>query len=149
MYVTDVVPWMYADEQTKANVGVRGVAQRIFAKSRDSNNRFDLFTNESKTSFILSPVLLKPKMRPGLVQKSTKAAVAPPQVAPPLLTTDVVLGVRPDSALLPCTMLQGTGSTTVPHAWILQISAPTPLPSSQVHCTNLLRQRLQRLSPRL
>jgi len=62
MYVTDVVPWMYADEQTKANVGVRGVAQSILVKYRDSNNRFDLFTNESKTSFLLSPVLLKPKM---------------------------------------------------------------------------------------
>ena len=92
------------------------------------------------TYLVYSPTKAKrhqTKDETGSCSEVDQTAVAPPHTAP-LQTTHVVLGVLPASVLLSCAMLQGTGSTTVPHAVILQISASpsTPLPPLQVYCTN-------------
>ncbi len=84
-FIAEVDPWVYPDEQTKATIGVKIYVQSTLDKSRASNALFDAFTDESKTSYLMSPFLIKPKLRPALVRKSQSkaAAVAPaPACAP-------------------------------------------------------------------
>lgn len=111
---------MYADKQTKANIDVKDIVQITFDKPRALNFRFDLLTHESNTSYLLSPVLLKPKARPGLVLKSATAAAVPPYAASLRQTTYFFLSILPAAVFLPCVVLLGTD-------WILpQSSLPPP-----------------------
>lgn len=103
-FVADVDLWIYPDEQTKAVIGVKAYVQSTLDKSRASSGLFEKFTEESKTSHLLSPFLLKPKLRPALVRKSrAKTAAAPAQTA-----THVVLGILPAFVLLPREVDEGT-----------------------------------------
>lgn len=81
-FVAEVDLWVYPDDQTKSSIGVKRYVQGTLDKCRASNISFDDFTDESKTSYLLSPLLLKPKTRPSLVRNSrAKAAGVPAQTA--------------------------------------------------------------------
>ena len=124
-FVGDVDPWVFLDDQTKASIGVKKYVQSTLDKARASNGSFHDFTKESKTSYLLSPFLLKPKMRPELVRMPrAKAAAAPVQT-----TTQVVLGVLPASLLTP----REVGEGTVPHAFSKHLPE-TPAPPSPRRC---------------
>lgn len=119
-FVADVDLWIYPDEQTKATIGVKAYVQSNLDKSRALNGTFEKFTEESKTSHLLSPFLLKPKLRPALVRKSqAKNAPAPAQTA-----THVVLGILPAHILPSLKVLEGN----VPHALFLHKTSETPPP---------------------
>jgi hypothetical protein len=103
-FVADVNPWKYPGEQTKADIGVKRFVQSTLDKAHASNVRFDMFTEQSKTSFLLSPLLLKPTCRPALVRKSRAKTAAPPAET----ATHVLLGILPAYVLLPCEVDKGT-----------------------------------------
>jgi len=103
-FVGDVDSWVYPGEQTKAAIGVKAYVQSTLDKAHASNSEFDKFTEESKTSHLLSPFLLRPKLRPALVRKSrAKAAAVPAQTL-----IHAALGI------LPHTVFEGASSVSFP-----------------------------------
>jgi hypothetical protein len=100
-FVRVVDPWLYFGETTKATAGARSVVQSALDKASNANREFHSFTEESKTTYLLSRILIK--KRPALIRKSrAKAAGVPTE-----MKTHVLLGILPASVLLPCAMLQG------------------------------------------
>ena len=80
-FVAEVDPWVHADEQTKAAIGVKSYVQSTFEKYRASSALFGTFTDERKTSYLLSP-FPKLKLKRALVRKSqSRAAPAAPAPA--------------------------------------------------------------------
>ena len=90
-FIRAVDPWCYPGEKTKAVVGLKSCVQRLLDKSRKVVKDFHQFSNESKSAFLLSPILIKE--RPALTRKSKEA--------PPSLEAPVDLGVLPASLVLP------------------------------------------------
>ena len=73
--------------------------QRLLGKSRDAVKTFNLCSEESKSAFLRSPILVKE--RPSLIRKSqAKRGYSAPE-APPALAAPVDSGVFPASLVLP------------------------------------------------
>ncbi len=111
-FVAEVDLWVYADEQTKAAIGVKSYVQSTL-KNLVLQVRCLAHSLMSKTSYLMSPFLIKPKLRPALVRKSqSKAAPAAAAAAAPASDSDSAAAqtfshvVFESFQLLPCSRVQ-------------------------------------------
>ena len=103
-FIRAVDPWCYPGDKTQAAVVLKGCVQCLLSKSRDVVKIFSLFSEESKSAFLLSPILTKE--RPALIRKPQGKRGSPSPAAPPAPTAHVDLGVLPASDLLPACLVQ-------------------------------------------
>ena len=66
-FIRAVDPWCYPGEKTQAAVVLKSCVHRLLDKSRDAVKSLSLFSEESKSAFLLSPILIKE--RPALIRK--------------------------------------------------------------------------------
>ena len=98
-FIRAVDPWCYPGEKTQAAVGLKSTVQRLLDKSRDAMKNLHHFSEESKSAFLLSRILMKE--RPALIRKSKAERGNSAPEAPPALAAPVDLGVFPASLVLP------------------------------------------------
>ena len=128
-FIRAVDPWCYPGEKTKAVVGLKSCVQRLLDKSRKVVKDFHQFSNESKSAFLLSPILIKE--RPALTRKSKEA--------PPSLEAPVDLGVLPASLVLP--------PSDPLTACLVQPPAPPPVAPALPHAAPTLAAPMPPPSP--
>ena len=89
-FVRAVDPWCYPGETTQAGVVLKKLVQSVLDKSRDAVKSFHLFSEESKSPFLLSPILAKE--RPVLIRKlqGKRGSSAPVAPLAPTAPVDVV-----------------------------------------------------------
>jgi len=98
-FIRAVDPWCYPGEKTQAVAVLKHCVQRLLGKSRDAVKTFNLCSEESKSAFLLSPILVEE--RPSLIRKpQAKRGYSAPE-APPALAAPVDSGVFPASLVLP------------------------------------------------
>ena len=98
-FIRAVDPWCYPGENTQAAVVLKSCLQHLLDKSRDAVKTFNLCSEESKSAFLLSPILVKE--RPSLIRKpQAKRGYFAPE-APPALAAPVDSGVFPASVVPP------------------------------------------------
>ena len=68
--VLSVDPWCYPGEQTPAAVAVKGSLQGATDKAKREGDIFYQWTPESRTGYLLSPLLLPKGKRPSLVRNA-------------------------------------------------------------------------------
>ena len=124
-FVHAVDPWYYTGETTQAGVVVTRVVQTVLDKSRDAVKNFILYSEESKSAFLLSPILIMG--RPVHIRKPRRKCGSSAPVAPPAPTAPVDLGVLPARLLIPASALQ-------PPAPPPAAQAPPPPPPSPGKC---------------
>ena len=78
---------------------LKSCVQRLLAKSLDAVKSLSLFSEESKSAFLLSPILVKE--RPALIRKPYAERGYSAPEAPPAPAAPVDLGVLPASLVLP------------------------------------------------
>ena len=98
-FIRAVDPWCYPGDETQAAVVLKGCVQCLLSKSRGAVKSFHQFSEESKSAFLLSPILIKE--RPALIRKSKAERGNSAPEAPPALAAPVDLGVFPASLVLP------------------------------------------------
>ena len=138
-FIRAVDPWCYPGEETQAALSLRHCVQRVLAKCRDAVQYLNHFSEESKSAFLLSPILVKE--RPALIRKPQGKRVSSAPAAPPAPAAPVDLGVLPASLvpppsdLLPACLVQPPAPPPVapvlpppPHA-APSPAAPMPPPS--------------------
>ena len=138
-FIRAVDPWCYPGEKTQASLELRSCVQHVLKKSRSAMKNLHHFSEESKSAFLLSPILIKE--RPALIRKpkaerGNSAPEAPPAPAAPVdLSAFPASIVPPPSNLLPACHVQPPAPPPVipalpptPHAAPAQ-AAPMPLPS--------------------
>ena len=111
-FVRAVDPWCYPGETTQAGVVLKKLVQSVLEKSRDAVKYFHLFSEESKSAFLPSPILIKE--RQVLIRKTQGKRGSSAPVAPPAPTAPVDLGVLPTGHLLPASVLQPPAPPPVP-----------------------------------
>jgi len=98
-FIRAVDPWCYPGEKTQAPLVLRSYLQNLLKKSRDALQNIHHFTDESKSAFLHSPILIKE--RPELIRKpKAKRGYSAPE-APPALKAPVDDGVLSASLVLP------------------------------------------------
>ena len=98
-FIRAVDPWCYPGEERQAVVVLQSCVNKLFDKCRDLVKTFSLFSEESKSAFLLSPNLTKE--RPALIRNPQgKRGYSAPE-APPAPAAPVDLGVLPASLVLP------------------------------------------------
>jgi len=135
-FISAVDPWCYPGEKTQASVELRCCVQDELKKSRDAGRSLHQFSEESKSAFLLSPILVKE--RPALIRKPKAERGNSAQEAPPAPAAPVDLGafpasvVPPPSNLLPACLVQPLAPPLAlpptPHAAPAP-AAPLPRPS--------------------
>ena len=98
-FISAVDPWCYPGEKTQASVELRCCVQDELKKSRDAGRSLHQFSEESKSAFLLSPILVKE--RPALIRKPYAERGYSAPEAPPAPAAPVDLGVLPASLVLP------------------------------------------------
>jgi len=98
-FIRAVDPWCYPGEKTQAAVVLKSCVHRLLDKSRDAVKSLSLFSEESKSAFLLSPILIKE--RPALIRKPYAERGYSAPEAPPALAAPVDEGVLPASLVLP------------------------------------------------
>ena len=98
-FIRAVDPWCYPGENTQAAVVLKSCVHRLLGKSRDAVKSLSLFSEESKSAFLLSPILIKE--RPALIRKPYAERGYSAPEAPPAPAAPVDLGVLPASLVLP------------------------------------------------
>ena len=73
-FIDKVDPWCYPTEKTRALVGILGYVQQAVDKAVHAGKEFRLWTPESLTAYLLSPLLIPKGKRPDLIRKSRAAA---------------------------------------------------------------------------
>ena len=66
-FIRAVDPWCYPGEETQAALKLKYCVKRVLAKCRDVVQYLNHFSEESKSAFLLSPILVKE--RPALIRK--------------------------------------------------------------------------------
>ena len=66
-FIRVVDPWCYPGEKTQSVVVLKSYVSHLFSKTRDAVKNVHQFTEESKSAFLHSPILIKE--RPALVRK--------------------------------------------------------------------------------
>jgi len=134
-FIRAVDPWCYPGEKTQASLELRSFVQQVLKKSRDAVKSLSLFSEESKSAFLLSPILIKE--RPALIRKPYAERGYSAPEAPPALAAPVDEGVLPASLVLPpsepLTACLVQPPAPPPVAPALPHAAPTlaaPMPSS-------------------
>jgi len=135
-FIRAVDPWCYPGNETQAAVVLKGCVQCLLSKSRGAVKSFNQFSEERKSAFLLSPILIKE--RPALIRKpiACSAPEAPPAPAAPVdLSAFPASIVPPPSNLLPACLVQPPAPPPVipalpptPHAAPAP-AAPLPRPS--------------------
>ena len=129
-FIRAVDPWCYPGEKTQAVAVLKHCVQRLLGKSRDAVKTFNLCSEESKSAFLRSPILVKE--RPSLIRKSQakrgySAPEAPPALAAPVDSDGLQASlVLPPSGLLPACLVQLPASSPV-------ASAPPPAAPCRPH----------------
>ena len=72
-FIDKVDPWCYPTEKTRALVGILGYAQHAVDKAAHMGKEFRLWTPESITAYLLSPLLISKGKRPVLSRISRAA----------------------------------------------------------------------------
>jgi hypothetical protein len=106
-FIRAVDPWCYPGDETQAAVVLKGCVQCLLSKSRGAVKSFHQFSEESKSAFLLSPILIKE--RPALIRKpiAYSAPEAPPAPAAPVdLSAFPASIVPPPSNLLPACLAE-------------------------------------------
>ena len=98
-FIRAVDPWCYPGEKTQAVLVLKSCVQRLLAKSLDAVKSLSLFSEESKSAFLISPILVKE--RPALIRKPYAERGYSAPEAPPAPAAPVDLGVLPASLVLP------------------------------------------------
>ena len=135
-FIRAVDPWCYPGDETQTAVVLKGCVQCLLSKSRGAVKSFHQFSEESKSAFLLSPILIKE--RPALIRKpiAYSAPEAPSAPAAPVdLSAFPASIVPPPSNLLPACLVQPPAPPPViaalpptPHAAPAP-AAPLPRPS--------------------
>ncbi len=71
-FVSTVDPWRYPGELSTAPLAVKGYIQSVVDKASEAGKHFVQFTEESKTDYLLSPLLVPKGKRPQLVSVPKK-----------------------------------------------------------------------------
>ena len=76
-FISTVDPWQYPDEEEETpGPGCRKFTQSAVDQATSAGNMFSKYTADSKTSYLLSPLLVQKGERPNLIRES-KAAREP------------------------------------------------------------------------
>jgi len=123
-FIRAVDPWCYPGDETLAAVVLKGCVQCLLSKSRDVVKIFSLFSEESKSAFLLSLILTKE--RPALIRKPQGKRGSSSTAAPPAPTAHVDLGVLPASDLLPACLVQLPAAPVAPVLPTPSHATPSP-----------------------
>ena len=73
-FISTVDPWQYPDEEEETpGPGCRMFTQSAVDKATSAANMFSKYTSDSKTSYLLSPLLVQKGERPNLIRESKAA----------------------------------------------------------------------------
>jgi hypothetical protein len=117
-FITVVDPWRYPGKQSRAPLKVYSYTQGAVDKASHAGKQFFNWTEESKTEYLLSPLLVPKGMRPTLVGVSVKNPKKSHSVSKPESTLTIVTCSESPS---PTEMV--TITVTTPSA----AETPTPL----------------------
>ncbi len=68
-FINVVDPWCYPGDQTRAPCLLKPYIQSAVDKASNFGKRFHLWTEESMSAYLLSPLLVQPGERPDLIRK--------------------------------------------------------------------------------
>ena len=97
-------PWCYPDETSKASIGIKGFSQQNLDKAKSLGRNFADFTEESKTTYLLSAFLTRERpalLRPSLAGKARLLTV-PADTRPESIVDSGLLSAH---VLLPATII--------------------------------------------
>ena len=75
-FVSIVDPWRYPGELTMSPLNVKVYIQSAVDKANEAGKLFVHFTEESKTDYLMSPLLVRAPKKPSTVPSTGKAAKA-------------------------------------------------------------------------
>ena len=116
-FVSIVDPWRYPGELSTAPLNVKGYIQSAVDKATEAGKQFVNFTEESKTDYLLSPLLLPKGKRPLLVAVPKKPRVVQSTGA------DSMADLR---SYAPTPLEEAQAASPLP------IPAPTPTPTPRL-----------------
>jgi hypothetical protein len=71
-FISVVDPWCYPGEKTQAPCLVKNITQKAVDKAAAAGKRFNLWTEESISAYLCSPLLVQPGERPELIRKGAR-----------------------------------------------------------------------------